>query len=802
MYKRSVLLTLILCFVLCSCDWNPFGIPRDLTIETKSELGPETLARIDAINQALRDGPNIGAETRDLIREVNETIRNGIKAGLDDATLSRIDRLLTAIEKGVGIQFGLDDKTLATVNGLINSIDSMPDRWEASATEIVKVLEGSSARVAADMAKQVKSLMEEARLNTQQVVATAGIEFRCNVDFLGMRAGSTINEFIGRSIIGRLKAIITREKVKPVQPTPWVCGIIPDRVDLTRKAGRFVFEKGIITITGYNYVDANLPQVRVVNESGQPLDAIHLQAHRSSPYQLQINLQEVDFGLVPVRSRVVLQWPNVPDTSSLAILVPERQPELTIRDNSVAVYDGPGTAYRRLGFASQGAIYTVKGRTGDSAWWQIDYTGQTGWVPSASVTRNDDLPVSVASSIPLPPPVAHFQGTPRSGSAPLQVTFEDRSEGSPTTWRWEFGDGSTSTSRNPVYTYRTPGSYTVRLTVSNAQGENTRSEVGYITVAPPAPRADFRANPSAGTVPLEVSFQDTSANSPTSWKWEFGDGATSTLQHPRHRYTTSGTYTVRLTATNAQGTDTKTQNSCVTVKPQPLRALFTGDPRSGKVPLTVRFRDQSEGNPTAWKWEFGDGTFSTQQHPTHEYTKPGSYIVRLTVTRASDRGTDTRDASSYIVLQRLPDPLYTEWVSEEGGSPPASCPAGYVAQGIKCRGGDCDDVSLYCAPYVDGADRTARTYWSPWFSEESPGFAKNETQWVNALKCRGDNCDDLSLRFLATYYLKNTQVCTYIPAISEEQKDGAKCPAGWFVSGMKCYGDNCDDISLYCCKAQ
>jgi len=60
-------------------------------IETTSELGPDTLARIDAVNRTLATGMEIGPETRQVIRELNETIRQGVKAGFDEATLKRVD---------------------------------------------------------------------------------------------------------------------------------------------------------------------------------------------------------------------------------------------------------------------------------------------------------------------------------------------------------------------------------------------------------------------------------------------------------------------------------------------------------------------------------------------------------------------------------------------------------------------------------------------------------------------------------------------------------------------------------------
>ena len=152
-----------------------------------------------------------------------------------------------------------------------------------------------------------------------------------------------------------------------------------------------------------------------------------------------------------------------------------------------------------------------------------------------------------------------FRGTPTSGYAPLTVTFNDTSTGSPTSWSWDFGDGVTSTLQNPTHTYTSVGSYTVIHTASNSMTIDHFKRMDYITVSPVvAPVANFVGIPLSGTAPLTVTFTDRSTNTPTSWIWSFGDGSTSTSQDPSHTYTSAGTYTVSLTATNAAGSNTKT----------------------------------------------------------------------------------------------------------------------------------------------------------------------------------------------------------------------------------------------------
>jgi len=86
-------------------------------------------------------------------------------------------------------------------------------------------------------------------------------------------------------------------------------------------------------------------------------------------------------------------------------------------------------------------------------------------------------------TFPASAPVANFSGTPLSGSSPLTVTFTDLSTNTPTSWLWDFGDGNTSTSQNPVNIYASPGFYTVSLTVTNPIGSDLETKINYINVS-------------------------------------------------------------------------------------------------------------------------------------------------------------------------------------------------------------------------------------------------------------------------------------------------------------------------------
>jgi PKD repeat protein len=273
-------------------------------------------------------------------------------------------------------------------------------------------------------------------------------------------------------------------------------------------------------------------------------------------------------------------------------------------------------------------------------------------------------------------PVADFGATPQSGNLPLTVTFQDMSAGNPTTWSWTFGDGGTSTDWNPSHTYTKAGTYGVTLTVTNAFGSSSKIKAGYITAGMP-PTADFTSGARSGPIPLTVKFTDASTGRPTSWSWDFGDGTTSTQQNPSHTYTNAGAYTVTLTAKNAYGADSETKAGFVTAGAA-LAAEFTADQRVGTAPLTVKFTDLSAGNPASWAWNFGDGTTSTEQNPTHVYKVEGTYDVSLMVTNSygsdTEKKTGTTDgtcvagASGYIVVGRAPNADFL--TSPVSGAPP------------------------------------------------------------------------------------------------------------------------------------
>jgi len=245
-------------------------------------------------------------------------------------------------------------------------------------------------------------------------------------------------------------------------------------------------------------------------------------------------------------------------------------------------------------------------------------------------------------------PIADFSSDITETCVGAAVQFTDLSLYA-VAWWWDFGDGTNSTEQNPVHNYSAPGVYTVSLKVYNRCGRDMKIRELYITVLP-NPEADFTSDITEGCEGATVSFTDLSVNAET-WDWEFGDGTTSTDQHPSHTYNVAGKYSVKLTVSNECGKDDTTQIEYITIHPKPI-ADFTSETTQGCTGKPIAFTDLSLYAET-WLWEFGDGSTSIEQNPSHSYAAAGTYDVKLTVTNRC--GEDDITKMEYISI--YPEPI-------------------------------------------------------------------------------------------------------------------------------------------------
>ncbi|MEO0473604.1 MAG: PKD domain-containing protein, partial [Bacteroidota bacterium] len=228
-------------------------------------------------------------------------------------------------------------------------------------------------------------------------------------------------------------------------------------------------------------------------------------------------------------------------------------------------------------------------------------------------------------------PAASFNVSNNIGCTnPLVVSFQDNSTGNIVAWDWDFGNGNVSTGQNPITTYTIPGSYTVSLTVTSADGcQSTETIPNIVLLA--EPDAEFATSVPTGCVPHTVNFVDLStspADPIVSWFWNFGDGNLSAAQNPSHTYTTPGQYTVTLTVTTASGC-TNTETFRFVEAGTAPNVNFDANPRVACVGELINFQDLTTGGATDWQWFFGDGTGSNVQNPTHAYQDTGTYDITL-----------------------------------------------------------------------------------------------------------------------------------------------------------------------------
>jgi PKD repeat protein len=246
-----------------------------------------------------------------------------------------------------------------------------------------------------------------------------------------------------------------------------------------------------------------------------------------------------------------------------------------------------------------------------------------------------------------------------SGVMGAELSFCCNNDGSCTGWGYYTDEGGThgwqvdadaSSCQNSTYRVEIPLSL-IGTTEFNlcAYSETDDGMSGWYDFAPnygviycsllaSAPSADFSADMTSGIVPLAVQFTDLSTNSPTAWSWDFnGDGIVDSIeQNPIYEYSSPGTYTVTLTASNLAGTGTEIKAGYI-VMVLPTEAPvadFSASPTSGLAPLSVHFTDLSTNSPTSWAWDFdNDGVIdSTVKNPVWAYEASGSYSVKLAVS--------------------------------------------------------------------------------------------------------------------------------------------------------------------------
>jgi len=249
-----------------------------------------------------------------------------------------------------------------------------------------------------------------------------------------------------------------------------------------------------------------------------------------------------------------------------------------------------------------------------------------------------------AQSEPSPGPNSAPSAEFLAGCGALNCNFADKSsdpDGNLSEWHWSFGDGQTSSARDPSHAYGSGGTYTVRLTAKDTEGE-TGSASQQVTVPGPATPLGLTLTTSSTSTTQKVTLNWTRAQG--SIVYIYRDGLV--LQSTPN----DGVQSISKNASGAATYILKVCEAATTICSNPATAQFAGGAPTTNAPPNAaftpvcdaagcRFSDGSsdtDGNVTAWRWDFGDGDSSTQRNPSHTFGSAGTYQVRLTVT--DDRG--------------------------------------------------------------------------------------------------------------------------------------------------------------------
>jgi len=214
---------------------------------------------------------------------------------------------------------------------------------------------------------------------------------------------------------------------------------------------------------------------------------------------------------------------------------------------------------------------------------------------------------------------------------PLAAQFLDISQGNPDSWLWDFGDGTVSFEKDPYHVFAMEGVYDVSLTIFNQETGCQDSFGEMVMIYNQLPCTSFFNLYQFPVDPATFQFVDMSSGTVDLYHWDFGDGQTSEYQNPAHSYYENGIYNVCLTVSDATGSciDEYCETMYVGIIPDcEADFYFLQDSLN---PLTFHFSDISTGDIDFWDWDFGDGTTSSQQNPSHIFPGEGIYIVSLTI---------------------------------------------------------------------------------------------------------------------------------------------------------------------------
>ncbi|MDX1611343.1 MAG: PKD domain-containing protein, partial [Candidatus Thermoplasmatota archaeon] len=237
--------------------------------------------------------------------------------------------------------------------------------------------------------------------------------------------------------------------------------------------------------------------------------------------------------------------------------------------------------------------------------------------PSVFREVSHEQEVDLSGDVPTPgnqAPVANFTWTPQVPTEGETVDFIDQSDDELMikAWRWDFGDGNTSTDQHPSHTFTEPGTYAVNLTVEDLQGAE-HSRIHEVTVSIHRPEVSFSWTPvvpvEAESIQFTATAEDERGDPVTTFRWHFPDGTVLTGDDVTWSFSLEGEYDVSLEAEDASGV-VGWHNRTINVKdapPNPDFIVIPANPTAGEpVTLQSTSTDPGQGAIVNTSWHIRD----------------------------------------------------------------------------------------------------------------------------------------------------------------------------------------------------
>ncbi len=294
----------------------------------------------------------------------------------------------------------------------------------------------------------------------------------------------------------------------------------------------------------------------------------------------------------------------------------------------------------RMGAAALPTTVSNVGATVHKWTFDLLFGGTAGPTPTSAGAADSQTWVAE------PPPSVSASVDPSVVEVGQTASFTSVGAGgsAPYVFLWQFGDGTSSLSQNPIHIFLAAGMLSPNVTMTDSAGVSLRSTTTLTVVL--GPTVSLSIQPAVTDVDRTVTFsaQATGGTAPYLFHWSFGDGSTATTASAAHTYDAADTYQVNLTVTDTVlGFGVQFAN--VTVHPDPMvtTTVSVGAPTIGE---TVDFSAVASlgTGPYTYRWSFGDGNTSTNASPSHSYGAAGVYLASITVTD-SVGGTVTQNFS-------------------------------------------------------------------------------------------------------------------------------------------------------------